>query len=59
MFNGYNLAYAEAIEIINKMPNFEAADNFLQVNYAEKNNWAQNQATVDKFYLILNRRFKE
>lgn len=59
LFNGYNLAYAEAIEIANKMPNFDAADNFFQKNYAVKNNWADKQATVDKFYLLLNRRFKD
>lgn len=59
LFNGYNLAYAEAIDIANKMPNFDAADNFLQKNYAVKNNWANKQSTVDKFYLLLNRRFKD
>lgn len=58
LFNGYNLAYAEAIELANKLPNFEAADNFFQKNYAVKNNWAAKQATVDKFYELLNRRFK-
>lgn len=59
LFNGYNLAYAEAIDIANKMPNFDAADNFFQKNYAVKNNWAEKQATVDKFYLLLNRRFRD
>lgn len=59
LFNGYNLAYAEAIDIANKMPNFDAADNFFQKNYAIKNNWADKQATVDKFYLLLNKRFKD
>lgn len=59
LFNGYNLAYAEAIDIANKLPNFDAADNFFQKNYAVKNNWADKQATVDKFYLLLNRRFKD
>ncbi len=59
LFNGYNLAYAEAIDLANKMPNFDAADNFFQKNYAEKNNWADKQGTVDKFYLMLNRRFKD
>ena len=58
LFNGYSLAYAEAIDIANKMANFDAADNFLQKNYAIKNNWAEHQATVDKFYILLNRRFK-
>lgn len=59
LFNGYNLAYAEAIDIANKLPNFEAADNFFQKNYALKNNWADKQATVDKFYELLNRRFSQ
>ena len=58
LFNGYNLAYSEAIDLANKLPNFEAADNFFQKNYAIKNNWASKQATVDKFYELLNRRFK-
>lgn len=57
LFNGYNLAYSEAIDIVNKMNNFETADGFLQNNYAVKNNWASKQATVDQFYELLNRRF--
>jgi molybdopterin converting factor small subunit len=57
LFNGYNLAYAEAIELINKMPDFKTADNFLQQNYAAKNNWASKQSTVDQFYELLNQRF--
>ncbi|SFH19053.1 hypothetical protein [Pedobacter insulae] len=58
LFNGYNLAYAEAIDLANRLPNFEAADNFFKKNYAVKNNWAEKQATVDKFYALLNQRFK-
>jgi hypothetical protein len=58
LFNGYNLAYAEAIDLANKLPNFEAADNFFKKNYAVKNNWAEKQTTVDKFYELLNQRFK-
>ncbi len=57
LFNGYNLAYAEAIDLINKMPNFEAANLFLQKNYAVKNNWETKQTTVDQFYLLLHQRF--
>ncbi|MGM9477471.1 hypothetical protein ACS5PU_13615 [Pedobacter sp. GSP4] len=59
LFNGYNLAYSEAIDIVNKMNSFEAADAFLQNNYAAKNNWANKQATVDQFYELLNRRFSK
>ena len=59
LFKGYNLAYSEAIELLNRFGNFEAADNFLKNNYAAKNNWAEKQSTVDKFYEILNRRFSK
>lgn len=57
LFNGYNLAYSEAIDLINKMPDLKTADTFLKNNYAEKNNWASKQTTVDKFYDLLNQRF--
>jgi hypothetical protein len=57
LFNGYSLAYSEAIELVNRFDSFEAADNFLKTNYAEKNNWAAKQGTVDKFYELLNKRF--
>ena len=59
LFSGYNMAYSEAIDIVNKMPNFESADSFLQNNYAIKNNWAGKQNTVDQFYKLLNRRFSK
>ena len=57
LFNSYNLAYAEAIDLVNKMPDFKSADEFLQRNYAIKNNWAAKQDTVDQFYELLNQRF--
>ncbi|HKG05138.1 MAG TPA: hypothetical protein VKB19_01700 [Pedobacter sp.] len=57
LFNGYNLAYSEAIELINKMPDMKTADGFLKNNYAEKNNWQAKQSTVEQFYELLNRRF--
>ncbi|RAJ28555.1 hypothetical protein [Pedobacter cryoconitis] len=57
LFNGYNLAYAEAIDLVNKMPDFKTADEFLQSSYAAKNNWADKQDTVDQFYDLLNQRF--
>jgi len=59
LFSGYNMAYSEAIDIVNKMPNFESADSFLQNNYAIKNNWSGKQNTVDQFYELLNRRFSK
>ncbi|MGV3707177.1 MAG: hypothetical protein ACO1NU_17530 [Arcticibacter sp.] len=57
LFNGYSLAYSEAMEILNRFDTFESADNFLKSNYAAKNNWAAKQGTVDKFYEVLRRRF--
>ena len=57
LFDGYNLAYAEAIDLLNKMPDFQTADTFLQKHYATKHNWAAKQSTADKFYDLLRQRF--
>jgi hypothetical protein len=57
LFNGYNLAYSEAIDILNRFSSFEEAQDFLQNNYATKNRWDTRQATVDKFYELLRRRY--
>ncbi|MES2829636.1 MAG: hypothetical protein V4687_15855 [Bacteroidota bacterium] len=59
LFNGYNLAYSEAIDILNKLSDFKSADAFLKNNYAVKNNWGAKQGTVDKFYELLKQRFPE
>jgi hypothetical protein len=59
LFNGYSLAYTEAIELLNRFDSFEAADNFLKQNYAFKNSWGEKQDVADKFYEILNRRFSK
>lgn len=58
LFNGYSLAYSEAIELLNRFDRVEAADNFLKQNYALKNKWEDKQAVSDKFYEILSDRFK-
>ena len=57
LFNGSSLGYSEAIDLLNKMPDFKAADVFLQKTYAAKNAWSTKQGTVDKFYELLNQRF--
>jgi len=57
LFDGYNLAYAEAIDLLNKMPDFNSADQFLKKHYAVKHNWAAKQGTVDQFYDLLHQRF--
>lgn len=59
LFNGYSLAYSEALELLNRFDNFEAADNFLKQNYSSKNNWSVKQDVADKFYEVLNRRFSK
>lgn len=57
LFNGYSLAYNEAVELLNKYDNLAEADAFLQTSYALKNGWAQKPQTVDKFYAILQKKF--
>ncbi|MHA4894532.1 hypothetical protein ACXZ1K_07250 [Pedobacter sp. PWIIR3] len=57
LFNGYNLAYSEAIDILNKLPDFKTADAFLKNNYSVKNNWDSKPGTVEKFYDLLRQRF--
>ena len=59
LFNGYSMAYSEAIEILNRFNKFEEADNFLKNNYIKKNNWESKQATADKFYTLLRRRYPD
>src|SRR5476651_1353395 len=57
LFNGYSLSYSEAIEILNRMDSYNDADHFLRTNYITKNRWEEKQATADKFYALLKRRF--
>ncbi len=57
LFNGYSLAYSEAIEILNRFNKFEEADTFLKKNYATKNNWEAKPQTAEKFYDLLKRRY--
>lgn len=57
LFNGYNLAYSEAVEILNRFNTFEEAMRFLNTNYVSKNNWASKPTTTNKFYALLKRRY--
>jgi hypothetical protein len=57
LFNGYSLAYSEAIDILNRFNSFEEADNFLKKNYTPKNNWEAKPETTEKFYALLKRRY--
>ncbi|WP_184544882.1 hypothetical protein [Mucilaginibacter sp. FT3.2] len=57
LFNGYSLAYSEAIEIVNRFNTFDEAERFLKTNYVAKNNWDSKAATTEKFYTLLKRRY--
>lgn len=57
LFNGYSLAYSEAIELLNRFDSFAEADAFLQANYALKNGWSSKPQTVEKLYAVLRKRF--
>jgi len=57
LFNGYSLAYSEAVELLNRFSSYAEADAFLQTNYAIKNRWADKPHTVEKLYEVLRRRY--
>lgn len=57
LFNGYSLAYSEAVELLNRCNDYAEADAFLQTNYAVKNKWVEKPTTVDKLYELLRKRF--
>ena len=57
LFNGYSLAYSEAVEIVNRFNSFDEAERFLKTNYVVKNNWESKPATAEKFYALLKRRY--
>lgn len=57
LFNGYSLAYSEALELLNRFDNYAEADAFLQSNYALKNGWVDKPQTVDKFYTLLRKKY--
>ncbi|WP_343537924.1 hypothetical protein [Sphingobacterium thalpophilum] len=58
LFNGYSLAYSEAVELLNRFNSYAEADAFLQTNYAVKNKWADKPHTVEKLYEVLRRRYQ-
>jgi hypothetical protein len=57
LFNGYSLAYSEAVEIANRFNSFDEAERFLKTNYEAKNNWEAKPITAQKFYALLKRRY--
>jgi hypothetical protein len=57
LFNGYSLAYQEAIDTLNKLGSLEEAKNYLNENYAQINDWAAHEATSARFYELVSRRY--
>lgn len=57
LFNGYNLAYSEALDILNRFNSYDEAENFLKTSYAAKNNWDAKPATAEKLFALLRRRY--
>lgn len=57
LFNGYSLAYSEAIEILNRFNSFAEAEQFLKNNYVTKNHWDTKPETTEKLYALLKRRY--
>ena len=57
LFNGYSLAYQEAIDTLNKLGSLEEAKNYLNENYAQVNDWASHETTVTRFYELVSRRY--
>lgn len=57
LFNGYSLAYSEAMELLNRYDSFDEAHAFLESNYAIKNQWQEKPATTEKLYSLMRKRF--
>jgi hypothetical protein len=57
LFNGYSLAYQEAIDMLNKLSSLEEAKNYLNENYAQVNDWASHETTATRFYELVSRRY--
>jgi hypothetical protein len=57
LFNGYSLAYQEAIDTLNKLGSLEEAKNYLNENYAQVNDWASHETTVTRFYELVSKRY--
>lgn len=57
LFNGYSLAYQEAVDTLNRLDSLEEAKKYLFANYEEQNHWNEHEATVGRFYEVLARRY--
>ena len=57
LFNGYSLAYQEAIDTLNKLSSLDEAKSYLEENYAQANDWASHENTATRFYELVGRRY--
>jgi hypothetical protein len=57
LFNGYSLAYQEAIDTLNKLSSLEEAKSYLDENYAQANDWVSHETTATRFYELVGRRY--
>ncbi len=57
LFNGYSLAYQEAIDQLERLEDFQSADQYLKTHYVAEYKWADKVATAEKFYELLRRKF--
>ncbi len=57
LFNGYSLAYQEAIDTLNKLGSLDEAKSYLDENYVQANDWSAHEATTARFYELLSRRY--
>lgn len=55
LFNGDKEKYHEAIQIINEMPTYEEAENYIR----ERFDWDEEQPEVEKFMDLVRRKFSE
>ncbi len=57
LFNGYSLAYQEAIDTLNKLSSLDEAKSYLDENYAQANDWASHETTATRFFELVGRRY--
>ncbi|MBK0404526.1 hypothetical protein I5M27_16130 [Adhaeribacter sp. BT258] len=57
LFNGENLEYYEAIQILDAKPDAESAKRFLLEDLAAKHNWVKKEEHLNKLLRLIERKF--
>ncbi|MFC5270489.1 hypothetical protein [Adhaeribacter terreus] len=57
LFNGENLEYYEAIQILDAKPDAESAKHFLLEELAAKHNWVKKEEHLNKLLRLIERKF--